>query len=120
MNTTMRENLGLLIMSCLLLLVLSMGQAVAGIRCETMHGEKSFTINADNVAFEKSEQGRSISSVVPASNNAIYHGIKKVLYENGNKITIHIEDIKNFSDANDYMTVADQKGHKITYPLTCL
>lgn len=119
MKTLNRDNLQLLISSCAILLFLGMSNLYAGIHCKTAFGEKSFTIDKNSVAFHNNNQGRSISSIIEARSKVTYLGFKKVLYINGNKHTIHIENKRSFNDADDYMTIINQKGHKMTYPLTC-
>lgn len=37
----------------------------------------------------------------------------------GLKYTFVLSDTNNFSDLNDYVTIENDKGHKITYALSC-
>ena len=39
--------------------------------------------------------------------------------DKGNKQLIHIEDIQNFSEVDDYIVLENNKGYRITYPLKC-
>jgi len=114
------ENFKLLLSTCALLLLVAFQSAHAeDINCKTAFGEKSFTISDSNVAFHKQSKGRKISSIMDARTRVTYLGFKKVLYIDGNKHLIHIENKRRFSDGDDYLTVINQKGHKMTYPLTC-
>lgn len=45
--------------------------------------------------------------------------LEKETYNNGIKIKYHIENTKNFDEINDYITMENSKGHKITYALSC-
>lgn len=94
---------------------------VGPIDCKTNFGEKSFTIEDENVAFHKVEEqiGRSVSSVYEARTQRIYKGVRKSLYLDGNKHLIHIENFDSFDNSQDYLAVTSPKGHKMTYPLNC-
>jgi hypothetical protein len=37
----------------------------------------------------------------------------------GLKYKYHIENTKSFTNVDDYITIENSKGHKITYPLEC-
>jgi hypothetical protein len=120
MKVLNRDNLQLLLSTCAVLLFLGFQNAhAADIHCKTAFGEKSFTISDSSVAFHSKAQGRKISSILEARTKVSYLGFRKVLYVNGNKHLIHIENKRHFNDSDDYMSVVNQKGHKMTYPLTC-
>lgn len=91
------------------------------LNCTTNFGEKSFTLEEGTVAFHKVETKaqRSISSVYEARAQKTLKGIRKSLYLNGLKHTIHIEDFKNLNSGDDYLAISSPKGHKMTYPLNC-
>ncbi len=94
------------------------------ITCSTAFGEKSFTIENDRIAFHREdEQGlfRSISSVSGDSvrTQKKHHGFTKTIYIDGNKHRINIQNVNQFSDVNDYLSITSPKGHEMTYPLTC-
>lgn len=96
-------------------------QKIEAIECKTNFGEKSFTIEDENVAFHKVEEkiGRSVSSIYEARTQVTHRGIRKSLYLNGDKHLIHIENVEKFDDGSDYLAVTSPKGHKMTYPLNC-
>ncbi len=103
-----------------LILTLSFN-AFAAIKCETAFGEKSFNIEDDRVVFEKEvpEQGRSISSIDHVRTERRHKGFDKVLFKDGLKHRIHIDNSNTFSDVDDYMVITSPKGHEMTYPLSC-
>lgn len=95
------------------------------IKCETAFGEKSFTIDDQQISFSKEDElgvSRSISSI--ATESVRTHkknlGFTKSLYIGGNKHRINIQNTNEFSDVNDYLSITSPKGHEMTYPLTCL
>ncbi len=92
--------------------------------CSTAFGEKSFTIDNDRISFHKEDEmgvSRSISSVESKSvrTHTKHLGFSKTLYIDGNKHRINVQNTKEFSDANDYLSITSPKGHEMTYPLTC-
>lgn len=94
--------------------------AIKKIDCQTAFGEKTFTIQESTIAFHKEqESGRSISSILEAQTQRTHKGFKKVLYVNGNKHLINIQNIEKFDNSEDYLAVTSPRGHKMTYPLSC-
>ena len=97
----------------------------ANINCQTAFGESTFTISKAKVAFHNDrELGRtrnisSLKSIKKVRTHKTFTGFTKVLYKNGNKHKIHINNTKSFNDSSDYMTIVSPKGHKMTYPLSC-
>ena len=45
--------------------------------------------------------------------------IDKEFEIDGVKFKYHIEDTSNFNELNDYVTMENKKGHKMTYALSC-
>lgn len=45
--------------------------------------------------------------------------IHKEFETNGLKYEVHIENVKEFTEVEDYITIENEKGHKITYALEC-
>jgi hypothetical protein len=95
--------------------------ANAAIKCETAFGEKTFVIEEDRVVFEKDvpEQGRSISSIDQVRTERRHLGFDKVLFKEGLKHRIHINNKSTFNEVEDYMVITSPKGHEMTYPLSC-
>ncbi len=94
--------------------------AFSAVECQTAFGEKSFTIDKTSVAFHsKSENGRSISSTIGAMSSKMIRGFRKTMYIDGNKHIVHIENQNKFDDTEDFLSITNPKGHKMTYPLSC-
>ncbi len=62
---------------------------------------------------------RSVASEVRARTKFIGNGLTKIVYLDGKKFTVHIEDQNNFSESKDYLVIKSQDQHEITYPLSC-
>ena len=98
--------------------------ATPAIVCETAFGEKSFTIEDSRISFNKEDDAgvsRSISSINGESvrTHKKHQGFSKTLYIDGNKHRINVQNVNEFSDVNDYLSITSPKGHEMTYPLTC-
>ncbi len=48
------------------------------------------------------------------------NSVTRILNFEGKKYTIFIKDAQSFSEDNDSLTIRSQKGHEISYPLTCI
>jgi hypothetical protein len=110
----------------LMLMIHSMGsQASTGeISCSTAFGEKTFSITDNSISFHKEDESgasRSISSIHGDSvrTHKKHLGFTKTLYIDGNKYRINVQNSKEFSDVNDYLSITSPKGHEMTYPLNC-
>lgn len=98
--------------------------ATPAIKCSTAFGEKVFTIDDNRIAFEKEDHegvSRSISSIDGESvhTHKKHLGFTKTLYIGGNKHRINVQNVNEFSEVNDYLSITSPKGHEMTYPLTC-
>lgn len=98
--------------------------ATGPITCSTAFGEKTFTIEDERISFQKEdEQGvaRSISSTSGESvrTHKKHFGFTKTLYIDGNKHRINVQNVNEFSEVNDYLSITSPKGHEMTYPLNC-
>ena len=94
------------------------------ISCSTAFGEKSFTIEDDRISFQKEDESgvsRSISSINGDSvrTHKKHLGFTKTLYIDGNKHRINVQNVNEFSEVNDYLSITSPKGHEMTYPLNC-
>lgn len=94
------------------------------ISCSTAFGEKTFTIDDNRISFHKEDDAgvsRSISSVNGDSvrTHKKHLGFSKTLYIDGNKHRINVQNVNEFSDVNDYLSITSPKGHEMTYPLNC-
>lgn len=120
-STAILGFIGLLIM----IHALNSHAASGAIKCSTAYGEKTFTIHTDGISFHKEDEtgiSRAISSVESDSvrTHKKQNGFTKTLYINGNKHRISVQNVNEFSDANDYLSITSPKGHEMTYPLNCL
>lgn len=96
--------------------------AAPQIICTTPRESKVILIKETSVALSTPERllnQRSVASISSVRTKREGKGFTKIIYLNGIKHTIHIENQKHFSDVNDYMVMRSQEGHEITYPLTC-
>ncbi len=107
-----------------LFLVISMiisTNAFSAIVCHTPRLNKIFEIKDNKVTFYKEwEQNpqRVIASIDSRSKN-VPSGITKILDLDNHKHTIHIENVNQFNDSNDYIIIKAKTGHEVIYPLSC-
>ena len=104
---------------------LILGQnAFASIVCSSDRMQKDLVISNTSIAFQEyqdSSDSRSIASTNFQSvrTKNINNGFNKIVFFEGQKHTIHINNVSDFSDVDDYITIRSQKGHEIIYPLSC-
>lgn len=96
------------------------------INCHNERMRKSFVIHKNQVTINIEREdysGRSIASLSYSqrATRTKHHanGFSKIMSFEGKKYTLHIEDTKNFSELNDYISIRSKEGHEITYPLYC-
>lgn len=104
--------------------ILSAQASTGEIVCSTAFGEKSFTIHEESISFHKKDHlgaSRSISSIPREAvrTHKKHLGFTKTLYVDGNKYQISIQNSKEFSEVEDYLSITGPKGHEMTYPLNC-
>lgn len=104
-----------LILTLTLLTSLSSLGAVKDIICSTPRMNKVFMIKNSKIIM----QGRDLASVEGVRTKDIGVGFTKYFNHEGMKHKLHIENKSSFSDFNDYISIRNNKGHEITYPLTC-
>jgi hypothetical protein len=123
MNAVERLNLrlfiGMLGLLGLFNLLNQSAYATANIHCQTFFGDKKVSISESHVTFHKEKDGRGISSTDQVKTRVKFNGLEKVVYIDGNKHKLHIENLNKFSEASDYLAISNQEGHKVTYPLIC-
>ena len=108
----------------LMIHAMSSHASTGSIVCETAFGEKKFSIEDERISFMKEDTAgisRSISSMDGDSvrTQKKHLGFIKTLYVDGNKYKINVQNVNDFSDVNDYLSITGPKGHEMTYPLTC-
>ena len=101
--------------------VASLQVTEAGVVCHTPRLNKIFELKDSSVTFfheNDSSARRELASL--ASRNKISDvGVTKIVTFENQKHIIHINDLKNFSDADDYIIIKAKSGHETTYPLIC-
>ena len=105
----------------LLLLTLITFDTEASVLCHTPRLNKIFEVNDKKVTFFNefdSRAKRQIASVPSCTKNS-EGGMTRVVDFENQKHIIHISDVNNFSDVNDYIIIKSRTGHEVTYPLTC-
>ncbi len=105
-----------------LILIQAQAMAAPQIICTTPRESKVVLIKDTSIALstpEKLINQRTVASVSSVRTKVEGKGFTKIIFMNGIKHTIHIENKNEFSDSNDYMVLRSGEGHEITYPLTC-
>lgn len=109
---------------CLQLLILtySWGTCAEIITCQTPRKTRVLTIRSHSVVVARPfalNISRSPVSEQRARTRKRGNLLEKILYVNGNKHLVHIENVNSFSFLDDYLTIRNLQGHEITYPLEC-
>ena len=114
----MKKTLKTIILLALSFQALAMDHPIV---CQTPQGNKGFTIFKSHVAFHKGglDQKRVPASIKKIRTKKTTRGFSKVLFYEGKKYTLHVDNTKSFSWVNDYVVVRNKSGHEITYPLEC-
>jgi hypothetical protein len=108
----------------LMIHAMSTHASTGSITCETAFGEKKFTIEDQRISFHKEDPSGVSRSISSMSGDSVrtqkkHLGFTKTLYVDGNKYKIKVQNVNDFSDLNDYLSITGPKGHEMTYPLTC-
>lgn len=94
--------------------------ATSSIECNVPRIDKIIKISGEKVSIHKIDEiTRKIASVSMIRSQKSMTGITKIMSHQGHKYTIHINDTKNFSEVDDFVSIRSKKGHEITYPLIC-
>ena len=93
----------------------------ASILCHTPRMNKVFEVNDKKVVFfnEFDTKAKRELASTPSRTKSSEKGITKYVDFENQKHTIHINDMENFSDVNDYIIIKARTGHEVTYPITC-
>jgi hypothetical protein len=95
------------------------------IKCHTQNDERVFTVSEKFLTFHDQSLNdsflpkRVISSSNPVRTKTIGKGIVQTLNYEGNNHKIVIKDLNKMSEISDYLSITNQKGHEMTYPITC-
>ena len=88
--------------------------------CSAANGAKVIKIYQSTMAFSNGyERGRAIASALPTRTQKTISGFTKFTNFEGLNYKLHIENIDSLSDVDDYLTIKNQNGHEMTYPITC-
>lgn len=93
----------------------------ASIVCHTPRMNKIFEVSDKKVTFFSefdTQAKRELASVTSRTKSSATGMTKIVEFEN-QKHTIHITNMNDFSDVNDYIIVKSRAGHEVTYPIAC-
>jgi hypothetical protein len=91
----------------------------AALDCETANGLKKFTISKQSVTFKSDSSARAISSINSVRTIEKFKGFTKTMYLDGKKVKIHIKNVNDMNELNDYICFQGKNGHKMTYPISC-
>jgi hypothetical protein len=120
-ENTFREELMKTITTAIFFFIVTV-QAWASITCTTPRESKVLVIKKESISLSRPylDQGnRGVASASSIRTKVKGNGFTKVLFINGDKHTIHVEDKKSFSEVNDYLVIRSRIGHEMTYPLNC-
>jgi len=89
--------------------------------CHTPTHDRVLKISTEGIGVAKSasKSNRKIASVLNIRTFKTSHGFTKVFNYKNFSARVHIENTKDFNEANDYFSLKSKKGHQMTYPLTC-
>lgn len=64
---------------------------------------------------------REIASIegIAVRTKSTDRGVEKIMMKNGEKYTVHIENVSNMNEADDYILIRSKEGHEMTYPILC-
>lgn len=88
--------------------------------CKASRGAKTFTIDANHISMKQGYEGRSIAS--QSQVRTVEHELgftKHFSMGDGNKYILHVKNVEDFSEVEDYLIIRNQSGHEITYPIQC-
>lgn len=93
----------------------------ASILCHTPRMNKIFEVSDKKITFfnEFDSLAKRELASVSSRTKSEHMGVTKIVDFENQKHTIHISDMNNFSDVNDYIIIKSRTGHEVTYPLTC-
>ncbi len=90
--------------------------------CHTPRLDKAFVVGATQVTFldeTQAEADRQLASIDGIRTKITGNGFTKIMNFEGQKHTIHVNDVNSPSQVNDYLVIKSREGHELTYPLDC-
>lgn len=78
----------------------------------------------ENVVIKMHDDKLAVTGRFPAQSiiqrtTVVGNSVKKVFFIGGEKHTIRINDKNKFDDLNDSLTIQTNRGHEMTYSLSC-
>ena len=107
------------------LTILMLGNSHAaeiGIICQAERMGQTFVIEeSGKITVLKEGEKHADRSIASASirSQISASGFTKTTSINGKRYTIHVENIASPSEVEDFVSVRNDAGHEITYPLNC-
>ncbi len=104
-----------------LLMIIASFSSEASILCHTPRMNKIFEVADKKITFfnEFDQTARREIASVSSRSKPEIKGVTKIVDFENHKHTIHISDVDNFSDVEDYIIIKSNTGHEVTYPITC-
>ncbi len=87
--------------------------------CQTQYGEKTLLITDESIHLEIEKNKRQVASITRVASSLKDKALRKNFLKDGQQFVIVIGDVKNPRISHDFMSITNDRGHKITYPLNC-
>ena len=91
------------------------------IKCESDRITKALVLRENSVTFidKNNDPLRAIASSIPARTKFVNSGLNQILSYEDKKYFIHVSNLENFNDVEDYVEMKTMEGHNIIYPIKC-
>lgn len=90
------------------------------LKCSTTSGSKIIKVYKTKMAFSTGyDSGREIASAINTRTQKTVSGFTKYTQHEGLRYSLHVENTDSPSELSDYLTIKNNSGHEITYPVTC-
>jgi len=91
------------------------------IKCESERMNKALVLRENSVTFidKNHDPLRAIASSIPARTQFVNSGVNQILRYEDKKYFIHVSNLENFSDVDDFIEIKTMEGHNIIYPIKC-
>lgn len=105
----------------ILTLTLLMGKAAMAakskinFKCSSMRKNIEFQIKDNLIKTE----GRTPAQSITGRTSKVGNSVTNHYQIGGQKFQIHFDDVTNSNEMNTYISIRSDKGHEVTYPLTC-
>ena len=94
------------------------------ITCEIPRMEKNVVIEKAKMVWVDPDIQGAKREVASLDGQAVrtkfsHSGMEKFMMVDGKKFTIHIENLKQMNEVDDYILIRSKEGHEMTYPISC-